>query len=72
MLFFRKKKNESKLGELLMRSGSLWKAGKDTGRKASLSLDDVYGWNDEDPAPPVENHRTGLPVLRKRKSDCSM
>ncbi len=66
MLFFKKRRIKSKLGELLMNSGSLWKAGKETGKRSHQSLDDIYGWSDEIPQEPGPNERSGLPLSRNR------
>ena len=67
MLFFRKRNHRTRLGELLMDSGSIWKAGSDGKVKHPRSLDDVYGLTDEPVRDPKPGERVGLPFTGKRK-----
>ena len=68
MLFFRKRKNKSKLAELLVNSGSVWKAGENPGRRSNQSLDDVYGWAEDFQVKSGEAIRTGIPASRREKA----
>ena len=72
MIFFRRKKHKSKLGTMLVSSGSLWKAGEEASRRDLQSLDDVYGWSDDFPMHKGDDYRTGLPAIKRRKADRSM
>jgi hypothetical protein len=68
MLFARKKKTTGKLGAMLVNSGSLWVSGRDAGRKAPRSLDDIYSWDEDFRPRPGATVRVGMPGSGKTKA----
>jgi hypothetical protein len=68
MLFARKKKSTGKLGAMLVSAGSLWVSGRQPGRKAPRSLDDIYSWGEDFQPRPGATVRVGMPGSGKKKT----
>lgn len=71
MRFFRRRDGKARLAELLLSSGSLYKPGADGNKRRLQSLDDIYGWSnqDSDKRKRNGNSRIGLPLVKTKKTD---
>lgn len=69
MSFFRRRNKNTRLGEFLLSSGSLRKAGEGpSDKRPQVHDDDDIGWGEEGFAGPGRAFRTGLPVSKQVKT----